>query len=231
MLKAGWICAVCVLATSIAAAEKHHPFSDVAYWAERWDTAERDEWQRPLSVLRLLGLDRGETVADIGAGTGYFTRPLSFVVGDEGRVYAVDIEPAMLEHIRGRDDIQQKNVETLLAEPDDPKLPEHSLDLILIVNTWHHIKKRSGYLAKLDRALLPDGRLALIDFRKDEIPVGPPAAEKLSREQVIAEFEKAGWRLASESTLLPYQYFFTFYPPRDREALKVVEHPSEPEGH
>ena len=85
--------------------------------------------------------------------------------------------------------------------------------MILILNTWHHIKKRSRYLDKLARALGPEGRLVLIDYRQGELPVGPRPKHKLSREQVVGEFTEAGWQLVSESVALPYQYLLIFLPP------------------
>lgn len=199
----------------------HHPFSDAAYWAGVWEGAARDEWQKPLDVLRLLSVQPGQVVADLGAGTGYFTRPLSIAVGDEGRVYAVDVEPALLEHIRKRDDIQQDRVVTIRAKPNDPLLPEGAIDLVLIVNTWHHIKSRPAYLERLARCLAPDGRIVLIDFHAGEPPVGPPPKEKISREKALGEFERAGFKLVAESVALPYQYFLTFYPPRDPVTLAI----------
>jgi SAM-dependent methyltransferase len=220
---AGLACFVGLLAT---AADRS--FSDAEYWAARWEGPERDAWQFPIEVLGLIGVDEGEVVADLGAGTGYFTRLLATVVGEKGRVFAVDIEPAMLAYIRGREDLFQERVETVQARPDDPGLPDAAIDLVLIVNTWHHVKKRPAYLQKLDRALKPDGRVVVIDFHKTELPVGPPLRQKLSREEVVAEFEEAGWRLVTDSAALPFQYLLTFYPPREREALTVIPDPLPP---
>jgi ubiquinone/menaquinone biosynthesis C-methylase UbiE len=157
-------------------------------------------------------VETGQTAADIGAGTGYFTKVLSVEVGPSGKVYAVDVEPRMLDYIRGRDDLLP-NVVTIAAAPDDPKLPAGQIDLVTVVNTWHHIGDRVAYLAKLRRALSREGRVAIIDWRMGELPFGPPPAARLAREQVIAEFDRAGWRLVTESVALPYQYFLVFYPP------------------
>jgi ubiquinone/menaquinone biosynthesis C-methylase UbiE len=160
-------------------------------------------------------------VADLGAGTGFFTRSLAIAVGDSGSVYAVDIEQSMLDYIRSRDDVMQNRVIPVLAAPDDPKLPDGTIDIVLTVNTWHHIKKRSAYLKLLDRALTPDGRVVVVDFRGGELPVGPPPGHKLSRAKVLKEFEKAGWKFAAESIALPYQYMLTFYPPRESGELDL----------
>ena len=161
----------------------------------------------------MLKLRRGSVVADLGAGTGYFTRRLSRIVGPEGKVYAVDIEPAMLEYIRNRSDISIDNVTTILAKPSHSKLPVGEVDVILCVNTWHHIDKRIRYLKRLRSVMKPGGRFVLIDFHEGQLPVGPPAGHKLEREAAIAEFEKAGWRRVSESVQLRYQYFIIFQPP------------------
>ena len=108
------------------------------------------------------------------------------------------------------------NVVTVLAEPDDPKLPEGELDLVLTVNTWHHVPNRVKYLKRLARSMKPSGRLALIDWREGELPMGPPPDEKLGRDRILREFDKAGWKLTSESVALPYQDFFIFRPPKRR---------------
>ncbi len=195
-------------------ATARHSFKNVDVWVERFESPERDAWQKPVQVVRVVGLTHGDTVADLGAGTGYFTRLLTRAVGETGKVYAVDIEPEMLDYIRQRDDLGEAEVTTVLAAADDPRLPDGEIDLVLVVNTWHHIDDRLTYLEKLERALSPQGRVAIVDYHEGELPVGPPAGHKLSRDAVVAEFDKVGWWLASESAVLPYQYLLVFYPPR-----------------
>jgi len=164
-------------------------------------------------VLSVLGVAGGQRIADLGAGTGYFTRHLAWRVGELGKVYAIDTNPTMLRYIEEQNErFQLSNVETILAEPNDPKLPDGELDLILVVNTWHHIKDRGPYLKRLAAGLGLGGRVAIVDFQKRELPVGPPPGEKLSRQAVIDEFEKGGWQLVAESVALPYQYLLTFVP-------------------
>jgi ubiquinone/menaquinone biosynthesis C-methylase UbiE len=188
-------------------------FQDIQRWVERFESPDRASWQKPGTVMRVLGLAPGDRVADLGAGTGYFTAWLSGVVDRNGRVYAVDIEPGMLEYIRKRENIHHDNVITVLADLDDPKLPEGELDLVLIVDTWHHLDDRLSYLERLRRTLRAAGRIAVIDWHAGELPEGPPPGHKLSREAVLGEFEKAGWTLDTESVALPYQYFLIFSPP------------------
>jgi ubiquinone/menaquinone biosynthesis C-methylase UbiE len=192
----------------------HHAFNDPERWAETFDSPERRAWQLPAIVVRVLGIESGDSVADLGAGTGYFTQVLSRAVGSAGRVWAVDIEPEMLAHIEKRDDLGPGKVIPVLAAPDDPKLPEADVDLVLVVNTWHHIDARLDYLKRLEKTLTERGRVAIIDWHEGELPLGPPPGAKLSREALLAEFEQAGWRLATESVALPYQYLLVFYPPR-----------------
>ena len=190
-----------------------HPFDDVERWVDVFDDPNRAEWQKPDRIPRALGLRAGMAVADIGAGTGYFLKFFSAAVGPSGKVYAVDVEPKLVAHMRQRS-IQEKtaNVTVILGAPDDPKLPAAALDVIFICDTWHHINDRIDYLALLARALKPGGSVAIVDFHKREAPVGPPTEHKMAREEVVAEFAEAGWTLASESDILPYQYLLIFKP-------------------
>ena len=208
------VVSVCLLVSFAAEARKkkkqEKPRGDIS---PEW--SDRAEWQKPDVVMRVLGVKAGDPVADIGAGTGYFTRWLSAMVGARGTVLAVDIEQTMLDHIEDLEDIQYDNIRTVLADPDDPKLPEGELELVLIVNTWRHIDHRRRYLPRLARALRNSGRLAIIGWHEGELPVGPPTGSKLPRETVLAELDRAGWILDAESVALPYQYFLIFYPPRD----------------
>lgn len=191
-----------------------HSFADVERWVEIFDDPQRDAWQHPDEVIEFVGLTEGDTVADLGAGTGYFTVRLARAVGPGGRVFAVDTEPALVEHLRRRAaDHDLSQVSAVLAEPDDPKLPAGEIDLVLIVDTWHHIDDRIAYLETLGATLEPDGRVAVVDFHEGELPVGPPPGHKLSRDAVAGEFEEAGWILSSESRDLPYQYLLVFRPP------------------
>lgn len=200
-------------AAGAPAADTEHRFTDPERWVAIWESPDRHKWQKPQEVIGLLALAPGQSVADLGAGTGYFTRLLSWQVGEQGKVYAVDIEPTMLEYITGRDDgYRIDNIVTVLAEPDDPKLPVGELELVLSVNTWHHVGDRVDYIRRLAPALRPSGRVAIIDYRRGDLPVGPPDKMKRSREQVVAEFAEAGWTLISENRILPYQYFLVFVP-------------------
>jgi ubiquinone/menaquinone biosynthesis C-methylase UbiE len=192
----------------------HHPFDDVAKWVGVFDDPGRDAWQKPDAVLHALGVAPGMTVADLGAGTGYFSMHLAKAVGETGKVLAIDIEPKLVLYMKERAaKAGAAQVVAVLAPPDDPKLPAHGVDLVLIVDTWHHIDDRLHYLAKLAAGLKPGGRVAVVDFKKGDFPVGPPDAHKLEAKAVTAEFVEAGWMQASQWDELPYQYVLAFTPP------------------
>ena len=192
---------------------KHGNPEDLEAYIARMVEAERAQWQKPDEVLRVLSLRRGEWVCDIGAGPGYFALPIARAVGEDGGVYAVDVEPRILEALRQR--VQRSgahNVTPVLALGDDPLLPGAACDLILIVDTYHHFPDGPAYLRRLARSLKPGGRIVNIDFHKRELPVGPPPGHKLSREEFLAQAAKAGLSLVAEHTFLPYQYFLVLRP-------------------
>jgi ubiquinone/menaquinone biosynthesis C-methylase UbiE len=184
-------------------AHQHHPPSSEEYARVLEDPA-RDEWQKPHEVVKALEFKPAEVVADIGAGTGYFARRFA---RHAGKVYAVDIDEKLLEIVRAK---APANLETVLAAPDDPKLPRHSIDTVFFCDVLHHIENRPAYYAKLAQALKPGGRVIIIDFFKKPLPVGPPVSMKLSDDEVIAELQKAGFVLRKRLDLLPYQYFLFF---------------------
>jgi ubiquinone/menaquinone biosynthesis C-methylase UbiE len=173
----------------------------------------RDAWQKPKQVVSALAIREGQSVADIGAGSGYFALRLARQVGPAGRVQAVDINAHMLRHLETRArEAGLANLHTILARPDDPLLPAGSIDLVFVCDTWHHIEDRPRYLATLKRVLKPGARIAIVDFHERELPVGPPPSMKLSRDTVVGEFAAAGFRLVEEHSFLPYQYFVVFAP-------------------
>jgi arsenite methyltransferase len=189
----------------------HKLHADSKAYIAALDDPARDEYQKPHDVMMALGLKGGERIADIGAGSGYFTMRFARHVGDTGRVYAIDVSPDMILHLnRQVRAAGVDNVRTLLVPADDPLLAGASVDLVFICNTWHHIANHPPYLEKLRAALKPGGRVVIIDFQKYDIPVGPPPEMKAARESVVAEFEKAGFRLEASPGVLPYQYFLVF---------------------
>lgn len=190
-----------------------HSFDDVAHWVAVFDDPARDEWQKPREVVAALELRPGMTVADVGAGTGYFSRHLSAAVGAGGSVLAADTEPELVAYLRERAEREgTSNLVPILASPENPRLPAAGSDLVLIVDTFHHIDDRVGYARNLKQTLRPRGRVAIVDWRDRDLPVGPDRAHKLAREKVVAEMTAAGYRLAGEPDILPYQYFLIFEP-------------------
>jgi cyclopropane fatty-acyl-phospholipid synthase-like methyltransferase len=198
-------------AASVGAQTPHthqHSFAGAEHWAQVFDDPARDAWQKPHQVVESLKLAPDAVVADIGAGTGYFAVRLAHMT-PKGRVYAVDIEPDMIKYVGER---AQKsglaNLTPVLAAPDDPRLPA-KVDLVLKVDTYHHIGQRDAYFRKLAGYLKPGGAVAIIDFTKTS-PVGPPPESRLAPGDVKAEMQRAGYALAQEYTFLPNQYFLVF---------------------
>jgi cyclopropane fatty-acyl-phospholipid synthase-like methyltransferase len=191
--------------------EMHERHGDPAAYIASLEDPERDAYQKPDEVLKALDLRPGEVVADIGSGSGYFTLRFARAVGETGRVYAVDVSPDMIRHLNRRlRDAGLRNVVTILSEPDDPLLPDASVDRFVIVDTWHHVENQPSYLALLKRMLKPGGQVVHIDFQKRDLPVGPPPGMKTAREDIVKQMEDAGFRLAAEHAFLPYQYFLVF---------------------
>jgi arsenite methyltransferase len=182
---------------------QHHPPSSEEY-AKVLDDPSRNEWQKPHDVVMALNLKPAETIADIGAGTGYFARRFA---NHAGKVYAVDIDEKLLA-IAGEN--APSNLKTVVAAPEDPRLPTHSVDTIFFCDVLHHIADRPAYYAKVAEALKPGGRVVVIDFYEKPLPVGPPPSMKLSDKAVIKEWQNAGFKLNKRLNILPYQYFLFF---------------------
>jgi SAM-dependent methyltransferase len=194
-------------------ATARHSFEDVDHWSAVFDDPARDSWQKPAELVAALELAKGAWVVDLGAGTGYLTRYLARAVGPEGAVLAVDTEPALVQHLRSRAEREgTPNVTPILASADDPRLPKGSADVVLILDTFHHVDDRVEYARRLKRALRPGGRVAIVDWREGELPVGPDPDHKLPRAHVVAEMTEAGYELVAEPNLLPYQFVLIFRP-------------------
>lgn len=189
--------------------------------AAAFDNPRRDEWQKPAQVIEALGLKPGMMVADIGAGTGYFTVRLAREAAAP-LVYAADIEPKMVDYIRKRAENEGlKNIVPVLAAEDSPNLPE-AVDLALMVNTYHHVPRRVEYFRALQKSLAPDGRVAIIDW-KPGAPSGPPKEFRFTAQQIQKEMADAGYRVLAEHDFLPHQTFLVFgpMPPVNEAAGKV----------
>jgi ubiquinone/menaquinone biosynthesis C-methylase UbiE len=183
-------------------------------WLKRlaYEGSGRDGWQQPERVLAALALEPGERVADLGAGGGYFTFRLAEAVGPAGRVFAIDVDPDMIAYLDERiRDEGVANVETVLAEPDDPKLPADGVDWIFTCNTYHHLEQRAAYFARARRGLRPGGRVAVLDLRPHGLfqRIFPHATEA---DTVEAEMRAAGFHLAARHDFLERQSFLVFEP-------------------
>ena len=202
------------LLTGLSAAQSpsthQHSFGDAEKWSHVFDDPKRDAWQKPYEVIQALALKSDAIVADIGSGTGYFSVRLANMV-PKGRVFGVDIESDMVKHLAERAKREGlKNVSAVAGAPDDPRLPER-VDLVLLVDVYHHIDARERYFRRLISSLKPGGRIAVIDFRMDS-PEGPPKSARIEPDRVKAELKRAGYALAQEHTFLPNQYFLVFQP-------------------
>ena len=190
--------------------EMHRLHRDVSAYIAALEDPQRDAYQKPHEVIEALGIKEGEVIADIGAGSGYFTVRLAHHVGSTGRVYAVDIDPDMIRHLHKRvRDLGLLNVSPILALADDPLLPQ-AVNRFVIVNVWHHVADQAGYLALMKKHLKPGGQAVMIDFHKRELPVGPPPDMKIAREDLLKQMQSHGFELVTEHTFLPYQYFLVF---------------------
>jgi SAM-dependent methyltransferase len=183
-----------------------HRFEHAEQWAPEFDDPARDAWQRPKDVVDAMEIQPGMTVADIGAGTGYFEPWLSRAAGATGSVLALDVEPDMVRYLNERAARERlTNVRPALVPMDDPKLPVAGVDRVLIVDTWHHIPDREGYAAKLRSGLKVGGMAFVVDFKLDA-KHGPPPQHRLAAEQVARELAAGGLLARVAATSLPEQY-------------------------
>ena len=170
----------------------------------------RDRWQHPEIVVHSLALQPGNQVADLGAGGGYFTFRLADAVGPTGKVYAVDIDKSNLEYIASQAAKRgYRNIETILAKPDDPLLPATGIDLIFTCNTYHHLTKRTAYFQSATRYLHPDGRVAIIDLN-DKNWLFRLLGHWTPKETSRREMETAGYSLKDDFSFLDRQTFQVF---------------------
>ena len=175
------------------------------------DAPDRDLWQRPDQIMDAMGIADASVVADIGAGSGWFTLRLARRVGPQGLVYAEDVQKEMITAISRRVSREGfNNVKAVLGLKNDPRLPASSLDAVLVVDAYHEIEDRVTMLSNLAKALKPQGRLGIIDFRLDGTGPGPAPEERVSPDVVVNDAKKAGLRLIKQEPFLQYQYFLIF---------------------
>lgn len=171
---------------------------------------DRDAWQKPEQVMDALRIAEGSRVADLGAGGGWFTVRLAGRVGPNGIVYAEDVQQPMIEAITRRvRRAQLRNVVTILGTESDPSLPA-PVDAVLIVDAYYEMDQPVRVLQNVARMLKPEGRIGIIEYRKDGLGPGPPMNERVDPERVIRDAEAAGLRLLSRETFLRYQEMLVF---------------------
>lgn len=195
--------------------DQHRNPVDFERYLGKLEDPEREAWQMPDRVIEALALRAGDVACDVGAGTGYLALRMARAVGPSGAVYAIDVDPRMIEEI-GRRVAESgiDNVHPILSKGTRGALPPRRCRIILVVNAFHHFPDAAGYLTKLAGRLAPGGRIVIIDFQRRELPVGPPPDHKISRAGVAAEAMRAGLEVARERRFLPYQYFLELSPVR-----------------
>ena len=167
----------------------------------------RQKWQKPAAVVRALRLRRGQVIAEVGSGPGYFTPRLARAVGPSGHVYALDPEPAVLDVMRKR--IKQagvRNVTPVLSRDDDPLLPAGRCDLAVIINVYHHMHGGPAFLRRLVSRLARGARVINVDWDETS-EFGPPPRRRVPRARFLRDARRAGLRLVAERSFLPHQYF------------------------
>ncbi|TNF73801.1 MAG: class I SAM-dependent methyltransferase [Bacteroidetes bacterium] len=191
-------------------ANQHMNQADFESLTRSFESSRRDSYQQPEKVLEYIGDVAGETIMDIGSGTGYF----SFRLVEAGaKVIAADVDERFQEYIRIKKDrlgIPDSKLSLRIIPYDDPLLEPGEVDKVITVNTYHHIEDRSIYFGKVRSGLKPGGVLIVIDYFKKDLPVGPPKSMKIDRETIVSELRAAGFiNIETNDTLLEYQFIIT----------------------
>lgn len=186
------------------------PFAETQKYIDFLERRDRAAWQKPDAVIKELRLSGAEKIADVGAGSGYFTFRFARAV-PEGIVYAIDIEPEMLRYIHHKAMTEGiRNITVIKSTPDDPKVPP-GVDLVFVCDVLHHVKEPEAWLKKLSAQMKKGSRLAVIEFREGDLPEGPPAAIKIPKKKLIEMIAENNFKLDSDKPdLLPYQTFLIF---------------------
>lgn len=172
---------------------------------------EREDEERCSLLLANLGLKPGMTVCDLGCGNGFYSLPLARLIGDDGRVLAVDIQPEMLIELREKAERESiDNIIPILGSVHDPRLPNRSVDLILLVDVYHEFSHPVQMLDRMKASLKPGGRIALVEFRAEDDSVPIKQEHKMTKEQILKEFPANGYKLVEEFDKLPWQHLMFF---------------------
>ena len=186
------------------------PFADTQKYIDFLERGDRAIWQKPDAIIRELHLSGAERIADVGAGSGYFTFRFARAL-PESKVYAIDIEPEMLRHIHHKALSEGvKNVEVIKSTPDDPKIPA-DVDLVFLCDVLHHVKDSELWLRKLSMQMKKGSQLVVIEFKEGDLPQGPPAAVKIPKRMLINMILEHNFKLDRDKAhFLPYQEFIIF---------------------
>lgn len=186
--------------------DHEHAFADPEKRAKKWNDPERDKWQHPKEIVAALALKPGGTAADIGSGTGYMVAHLSKAVGREGMVIAIDASEAMVEYLAKRsDDLGPAKIVPRKVGPDDPELQSTSVDAVLTLDTWHHVKGREAYAKKVYEGLKRGGRFVVVEYEVDA-KIGPPKGMRLEPGSVMKQLEAVGFRVEVVRESMPRHY-------------------------
>jgi ubiquinone/menaquinone biosynthesis C-methylase UbiE len=201
-----------VLATPAQTQTRRQPAPVMGVEGAEWLTRpERIREEDPDRMLAALDIKKGSFVADVGAGVGYHVWRLAEIVGPTGKVIGQDIQEGMIRLMKKNiEDRKLKNVEIILGTPTDPKLPANSLDLVLMVDVYHEFSEPVTMMRHIQRALKPDGRVVLVEFRKEDPAVPIQPLHKMSVQDVRAELEPLGFRFQRAIEFLPWQHILIF---------------------
>ena len=176
--------------------------------AHRLDDPARLLWLPPDEVIAMLRVQPGDLVADIGAGTGYFTLPLAHALGSKGKVWAVDAQTEMLSLLKEKLDLAGvSNVEPVCAEGDRTEIPDAACTLVFLANVWHEFEDRDAVLREAQRILSPGGRVAILDWRTDVEPVhGPPLAHRIAAADAVRDMRHAAFEQLASAEVGRYSW-------------------------
>jgi ubiquinone/menaquinone biosynthesis C-methylase UbiE len=221
------ILGLCVVTCGQAAPGERTPAPVMSHQGADWlERSDRDKEEKPYEVIKAMGLEAGDVIADIGCGTGYYTRKIAKAVAPGGKVYGVDIQPEMLEKLEAlcaKEGLT--NVESVLGDEDDPKLPDASIDWIILVDAYHEFQDPVGMLEKMRTCLKPDGKVALLEYRLEGTTANHIKVDhRMSIPQVLGEWAPAGFELVEIREFLPTQHYFVFQKaPKYRTPQESIE--------
>ncbi len=211
-LAAGVVAAAAFASAAMAQQQREHPRLFPPENLGLLEAPDREVWQRPEQIMDALQIAEGSVVADLGAGSGWFTIRLARRVGPNGKVFAEDVQQPMVSamNVRIKREGLEKIVQTVLGTPSDPRLPSRALDAVLIVDSYYEMEHPVVLLRNVAASLKPGGRLGIVNFTKEGFGPGPPMEERVDAERVITDAQAAGLRLQSRPDILPYQYLLVF---------------------